>query len=312
MDVLNDIVDTLQLKGALYFRTDFTPPWAIAVPAYQSAARFHLVVQGRFYATLSSGASVELNVGDMILIPAGARHTISSAPEEHAAPLENVMAEAGYGGDGVFTLGDGDPSASVRLICGHFTFRPGADHPLLRALPEYLIVTSSLRAKHSWLDEVLRLIVRQLIAESENSAATITRLSEVVFIETLRACTDQSPKLALVVGALKGRRIGEALLLMHERLDEQWTLERLATNVGMSRSRFAEQFREAVGCGPMTYLTEWRIQKAINLLTASQLNVQQIAAKTGYQSPAAFTRAFSQKTGCSPTAYRRLDSATVH
>ncbi len=312
MDVLNDIVDTFQLKGALYFRTDFTPPWAIAVPTYKTAARFHLVIQGRFYATLASGASVELNAGDMILIPDGAKHTISSSPHEQSAPLEKVIEDAGYSGDGVFTLGDGDPSASVQLLCGHFTFRAGADHPLLRALPEYLLVTSSVRAKYVWLDEVLRLIVRQIFAEPENSAATITRLSEVVFIETLRACTDQSPKLALIIGALKGRQIGEALLLMHERLDEQWSLEKLATNVGMSRSRFAEQFREAVGCGPMTYLTEWRIQKAINLLTASQLSVQQIAAKTGYQSPAAFTRAFSQKIGCSPKQYRRLDAATVH
>ncbi len=312
MDVLNDIVDTIQLKGALYFRTDSAPPWSIAVPAYQTAARFHLVVQGRFYATLSSGASVELNAGDMILIPAGGKHTISSPPNKQAAPLKKVIEEAGYGDEGVFTLGDGDPTASVQLICGHFTFRPGADHPLLRALPEYLVVTSSTRAKYTWLDEVLRLIVRRLFAEPESSAATITRLSEVVFIETLRACTDQSPKLALIIGALKRRQIGEALLLMHQRLDEPWTLEKLATNVGMSRSRFAEQFRDAVGCGPMSYLTEWRIQKAVNLLSASQLSVQQIAAQTGYQSPAAFTRAFSQKIGCSPKQYRSQDAAIVH
>lgn len=312
MDVLNDIVDTFQLKGALYFRTDFTPPWSITVPAYEQAARFHLVVQGRCFVALSSGVSVELNPGDMILIPGGAEHSISSAREMKGAPLEKVIDEAGYAGAGVFTLGGGDPSASVQLVCGHFNFRAGANHPLLQALPDHLHVTSAIRAKNVWLDEVLRLIVRRIFAEPENSAATVARLSEVVFIETLRACTDQSPKLALIIGALKSRKIGEALLLMHTRLEEPWTLEKLATEIGMSRSKFAEEFRSAVSCGPMTYLTNWRIQKAINLLTATQLSVQQIAAKTGYQSPAAFTRAFSQKIGRSPKEYRRQDAVTLH
>lgn len=313
MDVLNDIVDTLHLKGVLYFRTDFTPPWAIAVPTFESAARFHLVVQGRLFVKLQSGASVELGPGDLIMIPDGCSHTISCTPiKEEAATLEQVIEESGYDGTGVFTLGDGDPNASTQLICGHFTFRSGADHPLLRALPEFLRVTSAIRAKHTWLDEVLRLVVRQIFSEPENSTATITRLSEVIFIETLRACRDQSPKLAHIIGALNQKQIGEALLLMHDRLDEAWTIDKLAGEVGMSRSKFAEQFRDAVGCGPMTYLTDWRIQKAINLLTASQLSVQQIAARTGYQSPAAFTRAFSQKLGVSPKQYRRADGELVH
>ena len=312
MDVLNDIIDTLELKGALYFRTDFSPPWAIAVPRYEKAARFHLVVQGRCFVKPRSGAPVELSAGDLILIPGGADHTICSAPDEQSAPLESVIADAGYKGKGIFTLGDGDDAASVQMVCGHFTFRAGADHPLLRALPGHLHVTNAVRAKNAWLDEVLRLIVRQIFAEPESSAATITRLSEVIFIETLRACQDQSTELAQIIGAMKERQIGEALLLMHERLNEPWTMEKLAAAVGMSRSKFAEQFREAVGCAPMSYLTDWRIQKAISLLSASQLSVQQVAAETGYQSPAAFTRAFSQKMGVSPKEYRRGDAPPLH
>ena len=312
MDVLNDIIDTLELKGALYFRTDFSPPFGIAVPRYEQAARFHLVVQGRCFVKLSSERVVELEAGDLILIPAGAEHILCSAPDEAAPPLETVIEDSGYSGTGVFTLGDGNFAASAQMVCGHFTFRAGADHPLLRAMPEFLHITNAARAKNPWLDDVLRLVVKQIFADPENSSATITRLSEVIFIEALRAAADQAPALTRIIGALKQRQLSEALLLMHERFDEPWTMEKLAAAVGMSRSKFAEQFRIAVGCAPMSYLSEWRIQKAISLLAASQLTVQQVAAKTGYQSPAAFTRAFSQKMGVSPKEFRRLDSATLH
>ncbi len=312
MDVLNDIIDTLDLKGALYFRTDFSPPFAIGVPRYEQAARFHHVVQGRCFVTLPSGAVIELSAGDLILIPAGADHTLASGTNECAAPLETVIADVGYDGSGVFSVGEGDATASTQMICGHFSFRAGADHPLLRALPEHLIVTNAVRAQNPWLDDILRLMVKQIFSDPDNSAATISRLSEVIFIETLRAGAYQAPDLERAMGALKQRQIGDALLLMHERLNEPWTMEKLAASVGMSRSKFAEQFRNAVGCAPMTYLTEWRIQKAISLLTASRLTVQQVAAETGYQSPAAFTRAFSQKMGVSPKEYRRQDTAIMH
>jgi len=312
MDVLNDIVDTLELKGALYFRTDFSPPWAIGVPRYQQAARFHLVVQGRCFVRLAAGAIVEMGPGDLILIPGGADHALCSEPDIAPTDLETVIKESGYDGRGVFALGASDEAAAVRMVCGHFSFREGADHPLLRALPDHLLVTNSIRAQNSWLDEVLRLIVRQIFAEPESSAATITRLSEVIFLETLRACADQSPSLARIIAGMRRKQIGEALLLMHERLAEPWTLESLAASVGMSRSKFAEQFRDAIGCAPMTYLADWRMQKAISLLAASRLSVQEVATETGYQSPAAFTRAFTQKIGVPPKEFRRRDSAALH
>lgn len=312
MDILNDIVDTLDLKGALYFRTDFTPPWAIGVPRYEQAARFHLVVQGRCFVRLASGAFVELGPGDLILIPGGAEHALCSAPGIPPTDLETVVKETGYDGRGVFALGASDEAASVRMVCGHFTFRTGADHPLLRALPDHFLVTSSVRAQNAWLDEILGLIVRRIFANPEKSAATITRLSEVIFLETLRACADQSPALAKIIAGTRRKQIGEALLLMHERLGESWTLESLATSVGMSRSKFAEQFRDAIGCAPMAYLGEWRMQKAISLLTAARLSVQEIAVETGYQSPAAFTRAFTQKMGMPPKEFRRRVGTASH
>ena len=147
MDVLNDVLDTLNLKGALYFRTDFSGPWGVTVPDLQQAARFHLVVQGRCHVSFASGASVDLGPGDIVLIPRGRSHVLADKVSRQAPPLETVLELSGYDGQGVLVVGERDPQASTQMVCGHFSFRKGADHPLLRALPEYLVTTTGMRAR---------------------------------------------------------------------------------------------------------------------------------------------------------------------
>ena len=305
MDVLDDILGTLNLKGALYFRTDFSPPWAVSVPELAHAARFHLVVQGRCRVEVAARGAVDLGPGDLVLIPRGRSHVLADAAGRSAPPLETVLAQAGYDGAGVLVMGHGDPTATTQMICGHFTFRNGADHPLLQALPDYLVTTMSMRAREPWLDEMLRLIARRLFADEIGSAASVTRLSEIVFIELLRVGIAQSVELKSVLDAFRDAQIGRALHLVHARPAHPWTVETLAAEVGMSRSRFAERFSDLIRMGPMAYLAEWRLQKALAMLDESRCSVQQVAAQIGYQSPAAFTRAFSGKFGISPTEYRR-------
>lgn len=305
MDVLNDILDTLNLKGALYFRTDFSAPWAVAVPPLGQAARFHLVVQGRCHVGFATGATVDLMPGDMVLIPRGGAHILADSAGRPAPPLETVLQQSGYQGEGVFVLGEGDPDASTQMICGHFTFRGGADHPLLRALPDHIVVTNATRAREPWLDEALRLVSRRMFSEEIGSPAAVTRLSEIVFIELLRVGIAQSPELGAILAALADPQIGRILRLLHGAPQEPWTVASMAHAVGMSRSRFAERFRELLGAGPMSYLSDWRLQKALALLDDSRCSVQQVARRTGYRSAAAFTRAFAEKFGVPPTEYRR-------
>ncbi|MBB3066214.1 MULTISPECIES: AraC family transcriptional regulator [Limibacillus] len=305
MDVLNDVLDTLNLKGALYFRTDFSGPWGVTVPDLQQAARFHLVVQGRCHVSFASGASVDLGPGDIVLIPRGRSHVLADTVSRQAPPLETVLELSGYDGQGVLVVGERDPQASTQMVCGHFSFRKGADHPLLRALPEYLVTTTGMRAREPWLDEMLRLVVHRMFSEEIGSLAAVTRLSEIVFIELLRVGISQSPDLKAILEAFRDRQIGQALQLIHNQPAESWTVERIAAAVGMSRSRFAEKFSELIGTGPMAYLSEWRLQKALALLDGSRSSIQQVALQAGYQSPAAFTRAFAGKFGLPPTEYRR-------
>lgn len=304
-DVLSDIFDTIRLRATLYFRTDYSPPWAVTVPNYARAARFHLVIQGRCHVTLASGKSVDLGPGDLIVIPRGQEHVLADSPERTPAPLETVIEESGYDGNGVFVVGDGDPTASTQMVCGHYSFTEGADHPLLRALPEMIVLTPRDRARHALLDETLRLVARRIFSEGLGSAAAISRLSEVFFIEAVRVSIETCPELARILGAMTDTQVGRALELVHQSPAHPWTVEDLATQVGMSRSRFAERFAEAMGMGPMAYLSDWRLQKALALLEDGRRSVQQIAQDSGYRSPAAFSRAFGAKFGVTPTDWRR-------
>jgi AraC-like DNA-binding protein len=246
-----------------------------------------------------------LGPGDIVLIPKGRSHILADEAGREAPQLETVLQDVGYDGEGVLVVGEKDIAASTQMVCGHFNFRSGADHPILRALPEYVLTTASTRAREPWLDEMLRLVTRRVFAEELGSAAAITRLSEIVFIELLRVGINQSNELRAVIEGFRDQQIGRALGLIHARPAEPWTVEKLAAAVGMSRSRFAERFSELVGTGPMAYLSDWRLQKALSLLGMSHVSIQQVAIQTGYQSPAAFSRAFSGKFGVPPTEYRR-------
>lgn len=307
-DVLSDIFDTIRLRATLYFRTDYSPPWAITVPTYAQAARFHLVIQGHCHVALESGRTVDVGPGDLVLITRGQEHTLADSPGRRPAPLETVLKESGYDGHGVFVVGHGDPTASTQMVCGHFGFTEGADHPLLRALPEAIVLTPADRARHALLDDTLRLVVRRVFTDGLGSAAAISRLSEVFFIESVRASIQQCPELGRILGAMTDPQVGRALGLMHQEPARAWTVDSLASEVGMSRSRFADRFAELMGQSPLAYLGEWRLQKALARLACADLSIKEVAREIGYRSPAAFTRAFAQRFGGPPTGFRRAEN----
>lgn len=304
MDLLSDILDSLALKGQFYFQTCFNSPWAIAVPDYQSAIRFHYAVQGECYVAAADGTPVHLRQGDLVLVPAGAAHTLSDTADRRPTALEDVMQQNNYTGGTLFVVGSGCENAATKLMCGHFTFAEGSDHPLLRSLPKLIHVSAGMRRSTFWLDEALRLMARQMGDDNAGSMAVIRRMSEIIFIETIRSSAAQSPQLAGLMEALSDPKISRAIQAMHDDVATQWTVNSLAGEAAMSRSRFAARFQELVGCGPLTYLAEWRLQKACALLREGRASVQEVAGRIGYRSPAAFTRAFAGMFGESPTSYK--------
>jgi AraC family transcriptional regulator, activator of mtrCDE len=304
VDALSDVFDTVRLRGTLYFRTDYSAPWAIAVPRFAQSARFHLVVQGRCHVTLPSGQSIAISPGDLILIPRGQAHVLADDPTRTPTALDRVLTDSGYTGKGAFVVGKGQPGTSTQMVCGHFTFSEGADHPLLRALPDMIVMTASDRAQHPVLDDILRLVVRLAFSDAIGAAAVISRMSEAFFVEVLRASVKQSPELAGILEAMTDPQIGRALELIHGDPAKAWTVELLARETGMSRSRFAERFSQLMGEGPMHYIANWRLQRALVLLAQSKANIQGVANRIGYQSAASFTRAFTQRFGVKPSDYR--------
>lgn len=304
MDIIEDILDTVDLKGTLYFRTNFSAPWSVEVPKHSQAARFHLALQGRSYFYIPGHNIIELNAGDLILIPYGASHIIADSPQKQAPTLETVLKDANYNGEHTLVVGKKDDNASTQLMCGHFDFRKKSEHPFLQALPSHIIITSSIRAKNPLLDESIRLISRQAFSQSAGSNAAIKRLSEIIFIELLRLGIDQQSGIEPLFKALKDTKITHSLHIIHTNPTAPWTLESLASEVAMSRSRFAERFKSLMGISPMLYLSEWRLQKALALIGDTTQPIQQVATQTGYKSPSSFTRAFQDKFGMAPKEYR--------
>lgn len=305
MDVLSDILDTLNMKGVFYFQTAFSGTWGVTVPDYRQAARFHLVVQGHLHVSFPNGESLELNQGDLILIPHGRSHILSDSPCKTAPPLETVLSDVGYTGDGFLAVGSGAEHQKTKLICGHFSFRAGADHPLLRAMPDYFVVSPSQRVANSLLDDVMRILLQQVFLAEEGTMASVTRLSEIMFIELLRVNLVDNAAFDKIMNAFTDQKISQAISLIHKDPNAGWSVEGLASEVGMSRSRFAHRFKDLLGMGPVTYLSEWRLQKSLQLLEKPNVNIQDVAFGTGYKSAAAFTRAFSGRFGVSPTQYRQ-------
>jgi len=306
MDVLADIFDTIQLKGTFYFRTHFSPPWGTTVPRHGRAARFHYVVRGSSWIIAEGHDPIELSTGDFVLIPGGASHVLADQPIRKAPLLETVIESAGYRGDTLLAIGRGNPSAATQLVCGHLTFSEGADHAILRALPEVVRITAERRVKRTWFNEVLGLLVRQVFKGEPGALAAVTRLSEILFIEAIRFASDDAPELKRLLDGFADARIGRAIGLIHKEPARPWTVDDLAREVGMSRTRFAHRFQHLIGMGPVSYLIEWRLQRAAVALRTSHRTIAEIAHSSGYSSQAAFARTFRERFGRSPKAFRNV------
>jgi AraC family transcriptional regulator, activator of mtrCDE len=304
MDVLADIFETIQLKATFYFRTHFSPPWGTTVDRYANAARFHYVMKGHCWIRVEGSTPIELAAGDFVLVPSGASHVLADQPHNEAPPLETVLKCSGYRGEALFALGEGDPRAATQLVCGHVTFGEGADHAIFRALPALIKISAEQRSKRAWLDEVLALLVKQVFNNEPGALVAVTRLSEILFIEAIRFAGDETSELKRLLDGFADARIGRAIAAIHKKPAYPWTVEGLAHEVGMSRTRFADRFRALIGFGPVTYLIEWRLQRAAAALRTSQRSIAEIAYASGYANQAAFTRTFKEKFGKSPKAFR--------
>jgi AraC family transcriptional regulator, activator of mtrCDE len=314
LDLLSDILTRMALKGTLYFRTSFTPPFGVKVPAFENVARFHFVQRGELKVHVpATGETKRLTQGDLILIPHGAEHMLlcNEVQPMDALPLDRVLQDAGYQGDGVLIYGGDEDDRDTQLVCGHFSFsgppgRQGTGHMLLDRLPPFIVIENYGEEAGAWMQSTLRMIGSEVTGARIGGDLIALKLSEVLFAQAIRAYLEhQSPNDAALAG-FADPRISRALTAFHNAPAEEWSVEGLAREAGMSRTAFAQMFSDKMDVTPMQYLTNWRMQIACHGLTENNWNVADAAAEVGYASEAAFSRVFKKQIGLSPAAYRTM------
>lgn len=306
MDVLSKVLDSLHFNGSFYFATDFYSPWSVEVPKYKNVARFHYVARGLCWVRVGESAEpVRLSAGDIIIIPHGTRHILSDTEDRDPISLDEAFAKNNYEGHGLFTIGGGAVTHGTQLVCGHFEFSESFRHPFLSQLPSHIVKQHTGQGSETWIKDTLNFLSHTANANFGGSAAVIKRLSEVLFIQMVHYWNRTNELNKGFVAALNDQQISKGLLAFHNNFADDWTVEKLAFESNMSRSSFAERFKAYMGESPMQYVTTWRLENAKRLLHESQKSLERIANEIGYESAAAFSKAFKRAYDRNPGEFRK-------
>jgi AraC-like DNA-binding protein len=315
MDALSQILRVIKLDSAIYFNAELSEPWCLASPESRTLAPmlaqgaahviiYHLLCEGRAYAQLQDGQRVALSAGDIVTFPHGHGHLLGGGPR--VTPIDVGSTLPGVIERGLELLHMGGGGAPCRFICGFLACDPQLSQAFLGGLPPLIKVNIRDDPSGQWLENSLRFSVTQAASREAGASAMLTKLSEVAFAETLRRYVRELPEGQ--TGWLAGARdveIGRALTLLHHRHAHPWTVAGLAREAGLSRTVLSERFRHFLGETPMAYLMRWRLRLGARALTATSHSVAQIASEVGYESEAAFNRAFKREYGLPPARYRR-------
>ncbi len=317
MDALSEVLKVLHFNSAIFFKARFTAPWCFASPQAEAVAKrvnagsqrllfYHFFVDGACTVKLDDLPALELRAGDIILFPHGDAHTMGSSGTDGPGPLLDVHSLLREKPDELQLGGGGVPT---RVICGYLSCDPILCRPLLQALPR--VVTVALRDDRTdWIERSFVYAVAEAAGTEPGGEGVLAKLSEVLVVETLRRYISSMPDSQTGwLAGLRDRAVGKCLASMHEKPAHPWTIDGLAREASTSRSVLAEKFTHYVGQSPMQYLTRWRMAIASNLLRRSALNMLQIALEVGYETDAAFSRAFKREFGIPPAAWRREHGA---
>lgn len=300
MDVLSDILRVIRLQGSVYFRSCFCSPWGMEI-SQSPRASFHIVVRGQCWLRMAGlEQPMLLSGGDILVLPHGTAHQISAEPDSRCLPGEEVVA-AYQRGEALF-VGDQE---NFDIVCGYFEFDQQWSHPLISALPKLIHLRPEERHQFGWLDNALHQVISEAEGRQPGAEVLIDRFTEVLFIQVLRAHMKLQQGAGNYLTALSDKPVAKALSLMHSAPENDWTIEALAREIGMSRSAFANRFHELVRQPPMTYLFAWRMQLARRQIEQTTLSLADIAEQVGYQSDSAFKKAFKRFFEQTPASLRK-------
>lgn len=288
-DLLSDVLQALRLRGRIFKQGSYCGEWALDATG-ATGTIFHLV--GRGQAWLHRAGEREplvLRGGDLVMFPRADWHQLSGTPRREPGM------RAGTRGDGTFTT----------VLCARADFEAGGTNPILEALPPVIVVRSEDRSTSAELHALARLMLVEYEAGGAGRQGVLDRLAEAMFVLVLRHHMTSTPHLKGFLGALKDERVARVLATLHRRPGENWRVDSLAHEARMSRTVFAERFVALLGRTPMQYLAAWRMHVADEMLRAGRASVAQVGEQLGYQTEAAFRRAFKRIRGVGPGDVRR-------
>jgi len=304
VDPLGETLHFLHMSGVFYTRSEFTAPWGLALPAFPDCLMFHVVTSGSCWLEIEGTEPHLLQPGNLALVPHGEGHRLLSEPGVPAAMLFDLPREQISERYEILRHGQGGTAAN--MICGTVRFDHPAAHQLVRLLPKLLCIEAWQSPQMEWIQSTLRLMATEARVMRPGGETIITRLADILVIQTIRSWMAEDPSAQTGwLGALQDKQIGYAILLIQREPARAWTVASLAKEVAMSRSAFAARFKKLVGESPLQYVTRWRMNLALTWLRNEGVTVVELADRLGYQSEAAFSRAFKRFIGVSPGAARR-------
>lgn len=314
MDAILNILGATRLSGGIFLEAEFTAPWCVTarvtaedcapvVPQPAGIIAYHYVSAGTLLLKVEDEPPVTAERGDLLVLPRNEHHRLGSTLNLRAVSADRLIHPTANSGLARIVHGGG--GECTRVLCG-FLGTESPDDPILRILPAVLKIRVSESASGDWIESSLKFAAAELAAGIMTSPVVLARLAELLFMEAVRRYVATLPADSAGWRAGMGDpMVGRALGLLHSRMARRWTAEELARAVGMSRSAFAERFTRIMGEPPMRYLSHQRLQAAARRLVNSSDGLASIAFEIGYESEAAFNRAFKRAFGMPPAGWRK-------
>jgi AraC family transcriptional regulator, alkane utilization regulator len=309
--LIEEALRLIQLSSAIFLRGEFASPWAFAslgpheyaaalAPGAERLILFHIVLEGRFRIQLESGEEACPAAGEAVVLPYGDRHIMGYPRDARPVPVGKLLPPPPWTSIPFMRSGPGGPD-TTRILCGYLHCEDLLFHPLLRALPPLIHVRPTTHDAAEWLQAS----ARYTLAEASRGGTPSARLPELLLVDCLRQYLQSLPPARTGwLAALRDPVVGRALSLLHQAPAEVWTVGRLARRVGVSRTVLGERFAAVLAVPPMRYLAHWRLQVASHLLRSTSATLPEVASRVGYESEAAFSRAFKRGLGLPPAAWR--------
>jgi AraC-like DNA-binding protein len=312
-DLLSDVLARVRLSGAIFLRGEYSAPWALdspeshellqlLAPGAKRLILFHIVREGSCWVS-ARGERVEMRAGDVAVLPFADRHLMGSPGYADAIPIAQLLPPPPW--DGVPTCRFEGGGANTSVVCGYLKCDDLLFNPMLRLLPPLFRVRPQPGPAEQWMHACVQYALDENVHRRPGGASVMARLPELLFIEALRLYANGIPANATGwLAAMKDPVVGHALAHMHAEPAHRWSVTELATRSFTSRSVLDDRFRKLLGCSPIRYLTEWRLQLAADLMRGGRIKLADVAQRVGYESEEAFSRAFRRHVGQSPGQWR--------